>query len=67
LACWGWSRSFWYSSDWHWSDTAALYQRQYGQPVGAATRSGQVYSRAYEHAKVTVDCATLTSTMAVLS
>ena len=50
------------------SDTAAmyLYLRECGQAVGTAIRVGQVYSRAYEHATFTVDCATLTSTMAML-
>lgn len=43
-----------------------LYLREYGQAVGTAIRVGQVYSRAYEHATFTVDCATLTSTMAML-
>lgn len=54
---------FWQTRDWHWNETAALYTRGWGLPKGLATRAGSVWRREYEAAVVTVDCATLKTSL----
>ena len=51
--------NYWNSAAWHWNDTAALYTKHYGEPLGVATRQGDVWTRSYQHAAFRVDCATL--------
>lgn len=41
--------------------TAALLLRDDGAPLGAMTAAGRVFSRAYEHATVSLDCDTFTA------
>ena len=60
---------FWTTAAWHWQDTAALYTREWGLPLRAAATlsGGAVWRREYEHATITVDCATLKPTFELLS
>ena len=39
--------------------SGALYSKQYGAATGPAARQGSIWTRNYEHATVSVDCATL--------
>ena len=49
--------------DWSWRNTSALYEQDYGVPKGLAVRSGSVWTRQYEKATISVDCATLKPTI----
>ena len=50
---------YWLSHDWSWSNTSALFKQDWGLPTGLAVRSGSVWTREYERAKISLDCATL--------
>ena len=39
--------------------SGTLYSKHYGAPMGPAARQGSIWTRNYEHAIVSVDCATL--------
>ena len=43
----------WFDKDWTWH---AEYDREYGQPIGPATRSGDVFTRRFSGCDVTVNC-----------
>ena len=62
----GWStEQFWYTRNWHWQETAPFFTKSYGAAKAAATADGQVWTRQYERATFTVDCATLQAKMEV--
>ena len=50
---------YWLSHDGSWSNTSALFKQDWGLPTGLAVRSGSVWTREYERAKISLDCATL--------
>lgn len=49
--------------DRNWTETAPQYTREYGAAKRVATVNGQKWTRTYDHATFTVDCATLTATV----
>ena len=53
----GWSTApYWYSRDWKYNETAALFNQDYGEALGPPMRDGQVWSRRYQRATFSVDC-----------
>ena len=55
---------YWNTKDWSWDDgSGALYSEQYGAPMSPAVRHGSVWTRQYERATISVDCATLEPTI----
>ena len=59
------AQQFWYTRNWHWQETAPFFTKSYGAAKAAATADGQVWTRQYERATFTVDCATLQAKMEV--
>jgi hypothetical protein len=55
---------YWYSRDWSWKNTSTLYEFDWGVPLGRASQQGSVWTRNYERATISVDCATLKATIA---
>jgi hypothetical protein len=61
---WMLAGEYWYSRDWSWKNTSALYEFDWGVPLGRASQQGSVWTRNYERATISVDCATLKATIA---
>ena len=57
----GWSTAdFWFTRDWSWNETSALYTHPWGAATGPTREdSPGVFSRSYDGGQFHVDCNTL--------